>query len=123
MDADRVRVALVHVQAARLATAARARLAEARSDRDDDAARVARDHFELVPLADGRLVDVTGEDQLRAGIDERCEHVCTLRDRLLPRAPRRADQVVVQCDDPQGALGRLGQQLAGARELRVANPA
>ena len=32
-------------------------------------------HLELVPLADRALVDVAGEDQLRAGVDEAGEHL------------------------------------------------
>ena len=67
---DRV-VGAVDDAAARLAAALRARLAEPGRDRDDDAARVAGDHLELVALADRRLVDVAADDQLGAGVDER----------------------------------------------------
>src|SRR5580765_3087766 len=115
VNADRVRVALVHVQATCLATPVRSRLPEPRCDRDDDAAHVARDHLELVPFADGTLVDVTGEDQLRAGIDQRCQDVCAPGDRLLPRTPRRADQVVVESHDSQRALRGFCEYLARVR--------
>jgi hypothetical protein len=79
------------VQPARLAEAVRPRLAEARRDRDDDAADVAGRDLELAPLADGALVDVTGEDELGAGLDERAQHVVPARDGLLPRPPRRTE--------------------------------
>jgi hypothetical protein len=89
------------VQPARLAAAVRARLAKAGRDRDRHAAHVARDDLELVPLADRSLVDVTGEDELRTRFDERGEDVVPARDGLLPRPPRRADQVVVENDDAE----------------------
>ena len=65
-DRERAVVDLVDVQAARLAEPARARLSEAGGDRDDDRSRVVRDGLELVPLADRRLVDVPGEDEVGA---------------------------------------------------------
>jgi hypothetical protein len=37
-----------------------------------------------VALADRRLVDVAGEDQLGAGVDEAAEHATPPADRLLP---------------------------------------
>ena len=103
LDRQRALVGAVDDAAARLAAALRARLAEAGRDRDDDAALPAADHLELVPLADRRLVDVAADDQLGAGVDELREHVVPPRDRLLPRAPRCADHLVVEHDDAQRA--------------------
>ncbi len=100
------------MEPARLAAALRAGLPEPGRDRDDRAADVAADDLELVPLADGALVDVAREDQLGAGVDEACKDVGALRDRLLPRAPGRADQVVVEDGDLQRSLGRLREELA-----------
>src|SRR5207248_1184256 len=60
-DDDRVGVRLVQVESARLAQPLRPRLPEPRRDRDDGRARLAADDLELVPLADGRLVDVPRE--------------------------------------------------------------
>jgi hypothetical protein len=70
-----------------------------------------------VPLGDGRLVDVAGEDQLGACVDQRGEDVAAPRDRPLPRAPGRADQVVVEDDDPKCVTGRAGEQLCRALQL------
>ena len=108
LDADRVLVRLVDVEAARLASPVRPRLAEAGGDGDDRAVDVASGHLELVPLADRALMDVAGEDQLRAGVDEAGEHFDRLDDGLLPRSPGRSDQVVVERHDFQRARGRLG---------------
>src|SRR5437773_284909 len=46
--------------------------------------------LELVPLADRGLVDVAGEDQVGAGLDEPGQHVIPAGDGLLARAPGRA---------------------------------
>jgi hypothetical protein len=50
-------------------------LSEPRRNRDHGAANVSVDDFELMALADGSLVDVPGQDQLRAGVDEPGEDV------------------------------------------------
>ena len=50
------------------------RLAEARRDRDDDGAAFWRRELELAALGDRALVDVAGEDQVGAGLDEPGEH-------------------------------------------------
>jgi hypothetical protein len=105
------------VKPAGLSTALRTRLPEAGSDRDGHAVDVAAHHLELVPLADRALVDVAGEDQLGSGVDERCEDVGAARDRLLPRSPGGADQVVLQRGDANGSGGRLREQPASALEL------
>ena len=69
-------------------------------------------------------MDVAADDQLRAGVDERREHVVAARDRLLPRAPRRADHLVVERDDAQRARRRLARAARRrALELRVADAA
>jgi len=63
-----------------------------------------------MPLADRGLVDVAGEDQLCARVDEPREHLRAVGDRSLARAPGCADQVVVERDDAQRALRCVGQQ-------------
>jgi hypothetical protein len=108
------------VQPARLAATVRARLAEAGRDRHRHAAHVAGDDLELVPLANRGLVDVAGENELRARLDERGEDVVPARDGLLPRAPRRADQMVVKDDDAERSLRRVGEQGGGVVELALA---
>ena len=70
-----------------------------------------------MPLADRGLVDVAGEDQVGAGLDEPGQHVIPAGDGLLARAPGRADQVVVEDDDLERRPGRLPQALLGLREL------
>jgi hypothetical protein len=110
-------VSHVDVEPAGLAPAAWPRLPEARGDRDDGAIQRSRGNLELVPLRDGRLVDVTGEDQLGAGVDERGEHVGSSGDRLLARAPGRADQVVMEGDDAERTFRRSSEQLGGVLEL------
>jgi hypothetical protein len=67
-----------------------------------------------VPLADGCLVDVAGEDELGAGIHERGEHAAAFRYGLLARAPRRPEQVVVEDDDPERGRRRFAEELRGA---------
>ena len=106
------------METACLAASLRTRLAEAWRDRHRHSSYVTRDHLELVALADGALVDVPGEDELGAGVDERSQDVRPPGDRLLARAPRRPDQVMVERDDPQRTLRRLGQELARPAELR-----
>ena len=99
------RVRLVEVEAARLAEPSRPRLPEPGRDRDDGRARLVADDLELVPLAHGRLVDVTREDEVGAGVHERAEDVVAARDRpLARRPPRRADQVVVEDGDAERSV-------------------
>src|SRR4051794_5147979 len=109
LDVQLPLVHLVDVQTARLAAAVGARLAEPWGDRDRRTPQAAGRDLELVPLGDGCLVDVTGEDQLGAGVDERGENVAAPGDRLLPRAPRGPDQVVVEHHDAKCVTGRAGE--------------
>jgi hypothetical protein len=108
------------MQAPRLASSVRARLAEAGRDRDRRPTQVAGGDLELVPLRDGGLVDVAGEDQLGAGVDQRGEHVAAACNRLLPGAPGRPDQMVVERDHAKRTIGRGGEQLG--RSLQLARP-
>ena len=110
------------MDASRLAAATRTRLSESGCDRDGHAPHAAGDDLELVSLADRRLVDVPGEDQLRACIHEPRQHVVAMRDRLLARAPRRADQVVVEDDDAQRAVCSCRQELSRTLELAAPDP-
>ena len=87
------------MQATGLAAAVRAWLPEARRDRDRDPADVAGHDLELVALADGGLVDVAGEDELRARVDEPREDAASASDRLLSRSPGRPEEMVVEYDD------------------------
>ena len=115
-----VRLDLVDVEAAGLAAAVRARLAEAGRDRDDDGVLAARRReLELAPLGDRALVDVAGEDQVGAGLDEPGEDAVSVRDRLLPRPPGRAEQVVVEGDDPVGASSGRPANVSAARSHLV----
>ena len=116
-------VSHVDVEPAGLAATVRARLPEAGGDRDDGAVQRAGRDLELMPLRDGRLVDVAGEDQLGAGVHERGEHVRSPRDGFLARAPGRADQVVMERDDAKRTIGCSGEQLGGVPELAGAQPA
>ena len=68
-----------------------ARLPEARGNRGDRAVQRSGRNLELVTLRNRSLMDVPGEDQLCARVDERGEHVRSPRDRFLARAPRRDD--------------------------------
>ena len=95
----------------------------ARGDRDRRSAEAAGVDLEVVSLADGGLVDVAGEDQLRARVDERGEDVRAASDRPLARAPGRADQVVVQRHDPESALRSLGEQPRRPLQLALAQAA
>ena len=102
---------------------ARPRLPEARCDRDHDRAALSTDHLELVPLADGRLVDVPADDQVGSRVDEAREHVRPVSDRPLTRSPRCSDELMVKGYDAERA-GRCGQQpFRDALDLRVADPA
>ena len=122
LDREGVGRCLVDVQALGLAAAIRPRAAEPGGDRDRGSAEPGVD-LEVVSLADGGLVDVAGEDQLRARVDERGEDVRAARDRPLARAPGRADQVVVQRHDSQRALRSLGEQLRRPLQLALPQPA
>ena len=79
-------------------------------------------HLELVAFAHRPLVDVAAEDQFGTAVDEAREHVVASRDRLLSRAPRCADQLVVKSDDAQRTVGRLREARCDAGELRVPTP-
>lgn len=74
-------------------------------------------------LADRGLVDVAGEYELRARLDERGEDVVPPRDRLLPRAPRGPDQVMVEDDDPERVRRRVREQRRRVLELAAAQAA
>ena len=114
---------LVDVEPAGFAAAVRARLAEPGCDRHDHRVLALRAReLELAPLRDGALVDVPGEHEVGASLDEPGEDSVPLRDRLLARAPGGAEQVVVEDDDPQRALGRVLEDLRRVPNLRVANP-
>src|SRR5205085_10407433 len=103
VHAERVLARLVDVQATGLAPPVRAGLAEPGSDRDGHAVLASGRDLELAALAYRRLVDVPGEDQLGARVDQGAEHVVAARYRLLARPPGRADQVVVENGHPQSA--------------------
>jgi hypothetical protein len=110
------------MQAAGLAAAVRARLPEARGDRDGDAADVARHDLELVALADRRLVDVAGEDELRTRVNERGEHTAAPGYRLLSRSPRSPEEMVVEHDDAQRRGRGLPEELSGVVQLSLTEP-
>ena len=68
-DAQRLRLDLVDVEAASLAPAVRAGLAEAGRDRDDDGVlALRRRQLELATLGDGALVDMPREDELERSV-------------------------------------------------------
>src|SRR5205823_5682486 len=123
LDAERLGADLEEVQPARLAATVRPRLPEPRGDRDCDAALAAGRDLELPPLAHRRLVDVPGEDELRARVDERAEDVVAARNRLLPRPPGCADQVVVEDGDQERAVVRLAEEPDRGVELALAQAA
>ena len=91
--------ASIRCRPARLAAAARPRLAQPRRRDHRRPVHRAGGDLELAPLADGALVDVAGEDQLGAGVDERPEDGAAARDRPLAAPPGCAGQVVVERDD------------------------
>jgi hypothetical protein len=102
----------------------RTRPAEPWRDRDHGRARPVVHDFELAALAHCGLMDVTAEDQLRAGPYERSEYAAPLRDRELAcRTPRRADQVMVEDGHAQSSRIGGGQPFRRARELRRAQRA
>ena len=107
--------------AARFAATPRPWTAEPGCDRDHDAARVADRHLELVALTHRPLVDVAAEDQLGSGVDQAREHMVASCHRLLPRAPRSADQLVVKGDDAKRAALGAREALSGAHELCIAD--
>jgi len=108
---------LVDVQAPRFAAPVGPWLSESGRDRNRRSPQAARCNLELVSLGDGGLVDVAGENQLGAGVDERGENVGSTSNGLFPRPPRRPDQVVVKGDDSQRALGRCREELGSALQL------
>ena len=110
----------MHVQSARLAEPSRPRLPEPGCDRDDGRARLVADDLELVPLADRGLVDVAGEDQVGAGVDERAQNVVAARDGTLARRPPgRAEQVVVEDGDAKRSRLGGGEALSRARSAAL----
>ncbi len=118
---ERRLVDLVDVQAARLAEPARARLPETGRDRDDDRLRASSvDDLELVPLADGRLVDVAGEDQVGAGRDERVENATPVERRGASAPPATALRSCGGGGRRRGTRLRLPRR--GARPRREAAP-
>src|SRR5262249_5103914 len=118
---DAFRVRAVDEEPARLAAAVRPGPAEARRCGHDDAPAVAAHDLELVPLAHGALVDVPADDQLRPRIDEPGKDVGAPCDRLLARAPGRADELVMQRHDPQGARMCRGEPARSLVQLIVAD--
>src|SRR5439155_12823718 len=116
-------VRVVDVDAERLAQPARSRLSQAGGDRDHDRGlAVCTRDLELAALRNGALVDVAGENELRAGGDEPAEHVVSTRDGPLARAPRGTEQVMVEDGDPERTFRRLAEQAVGAGQLRVGEP-
>jgi len=107
------------VEAPRFATPVGPGLSESGRDRNrrSVASALFSHNLELVSLGDGGLVDVAGEDQLGAGVDERGEHVGSTGNGLFPRPPRRTDQVVVKGNNSQRALGRCREELGCALQL------
>ena len=91
------------MDAACFTTPARAGLSQAGGDRHGHAGQGARNDLELVSLAHGRLVDVAGKDELGSRVDEPGKDGVPACDRLLARAPRRADQVMVDDDDAKSS--------------------
>ena len=118
-DAQRRSADLVDVEAARLAAPVRARLAEAGSDRDHDRVLAARRReLELAPLGDRALMDVAGEDEVGAGLDE--------SRRARGSASRRASCASATAPRAGGdAARRSGSALAGTsrKAPRPAAPA
>ncbi len=74
-----------------------------------------------MPFADRRLVDMAGQDQLGPRVDEPCEHAGAIPHGLLSRPPRRAEQVVVEHDDPQRTRRCFGEAAGGVLQLRRAD--
>ncbi len=62
-------------------------------------------------------MDVPGDDQLSPCVDERPQDGAAARDGPLAAPPGRADQVVVERDDPQGAGRCFGEDARRALEL------
>jgi hypothetical protein len=110
----------MEVEPARLAEPAWPRLAQPGSDRDDRSARLVADGLELVPLAHCGLVNVPGEDQVGARVDERLEDVVAPRDGTLAgRPPWRAEEMVVEDGNAQGAVCGGAEAPRGPVELRA----
>jgi hypothetical protein len=68
-------------------------------------------------------VDVAGEDEIGARLDEPGQHAVPLGDRLLRERHGAPEQVVVQGDDPVRARRNLPEDLRGALHLLVAQAA
>jgi hypothetical protein len=82
--------------------------------RHDHARPFSRQHLELTALGGAGLVDVTGENELGAGLRKLLENAAAARERALSRPPRRVGQLVVEADDAKCAGRRHGEMLAGA---------
>ena len=116
---ERALVGLVDVQAARLAApCGRGWPSPGRSRRH---AALFPPDLELVPLGDGALVGVAGDDQLGAGVDERGRARGRAARPASSRAPRRPDQLVVQRHDAQRA-GGAAASCAAARSCPSRTP-
>jgi hypothetical protein len=68
-------------------------------------------------------MDVAGEDELGAGLDERGEHVVSACDRLLSRSPRRSEQMVVERHDLQRSVRGPRKLFCRPVELALAHSA
>ena len=111
----------MEVEPASLSQPSRSRLAEPGRDRDHGCARPVADDLELMPFTHSRLVNVAGEDEVCAGVDQGTEDAVAPRDRtLVRRPPRRAEQVVVEDGDAEGLRRRCAEPLGRPLELRSA---
>jgi hypothetical protein len=107
------------VEAAGLASATWAGLAEPRGGDHGRSVHGRLDDLELAPLADRALVHVAGDDQLGAGVYQGAEHGAAVGNRPLAAPPRGAEQVVVEGDDLQRAGGGVGEHAGGVLDLRL----
>ena len=84
-----------------------------------DERTLARQHLELTPLGDTGLVDVAGEDEVRAGLRQLLEHATAARERPLTRPPGRVGELMVEADDAQRPCRR---RCGAARRARSTAP-
>ena len=122
-ERERALVGLVDEQATGLAAPVRTRLAEPRRGRDDSAARLADQTSNSCRSATAPWWMCPARISSAPASTSAAEHVVAPRDRPLARAPRRADQLVVQRDNAQGAARRGGELSRRAVELAVADAA